>query len=289
MTMPAVDYEKEYDNRARVPEHPDIFARWEAETKAYRAASPGAELGLRYGASRRQTIDLFPANSRKSDDDAMAPLAMFVHGGWWRSLDPTMFSQMAKGPNAHGVTVAVVGYDLCPQVSVAAIIEQTRAACLYLWRRTRKRVFVYGHSAGGHLAACLLAQDWRALAADAPADLVPSAYAISGVFDLAPILQVTQNQDVRLDEESARACSPLHWNSPRGRRLDAVVGALESGEFLRQSKTMAEAWRARGVETRYEEIPGANHFTVIDPLADADSAMSRRVAQMATLAHALAF
>jgi len=283
--MPAIDYEKEYDNRGRVPEHPEIFARWEAEAKAYRAASPGAKLGLRYGSSRRQSIDLFPAK----DDGAMTPLALFIHGGWWRSLDPALFSQVAKGPNTHGVTVAVVGYDLCPQVGIPAIIEQMRAACLYLWRRTRKRIFVYGHSAGGHLAACMVAQDWRALAADAPADLVPSAYAISGVFDLAPILHVTPNEDIRLDEEQARACSPLLWKVPAGRRFDAVVGALESSEFLRQSKTIADAWRSRGTDTRYEEIAGANHYTVVDPLADPDSAMTRRVAQMATLTHAMEF
>ncbi len=287
--MPANDYEKEYDNRARVPEHPEIFARWEAETKAYRAASPEAKLGLRYGPTPRQTIDLFPANSRNLDDDAMTPLAMFIHGGWWRTLGPSMFSQMAKGPNARGVSVAVAGYDLCPQVTVAVIIAQMRSACLYLWRRYRKRIFVYGHSAGGHLAACMVAREWKAFASDAPADLVPAAYAISGVFDLAPILQVTPNQDIRLNEEQARACSPLFWKVPRGRRFDAVVGALESNEFLRQSKTIADDWRLRGVETRYEEIAGANHFTVIDPLADPGSAMTKRVVAMATLANALAF
>ncbi len=135
----------------------------------------------------------------------MTPLAMFIHGGWWRSLEPAMFSQMAAGPNAHGVTVAVAGYDLCPQVSIATIIEQMRAACLWLWRRQRKRILVYGHSAGGHLAACLLAQDWKAFAPDAPADLVPAAYAISGVFDLAPLVQVSQNQDLRLDDAEAQA------------------------------------------------------------------------------------
>jgi arylformamidase len=282
--MAGIDYEKEYDNRGRVPEHPQIFARWDAETKAYRAVSPDAELGLSYGPSPRRIIDLFPARG----DDATAPLAMFIHGGWWRSLDPAMFSQMAKGPNAHGVSVAVVGYDLCPQVSIATIIKQVRAACVSLWRRSGKRIFIYGHSAGGHLTACMVAQDWKAFASDAPADLVPAGYAISGVFDLAPILEVTPNQDIRLDAEQARACSPLFWKMPRGRRLDAVVGALESSEFLRQSKAVADAWRAQGVETRYEEIAGTNHFTVIDALADPGSAMTRRVVQMATLTNALA-
>lgn len=282
--MATIDYEVEYNNRARVPEHPEIFARWEAEAKAYRAASPDAELGLHYGPSPRQTIDLFPAK----DDDAVRPLAMFIHGGWWRSLDPGLFSQAAKGPNAHGVNVAVVGYELCPTCSIADIIEQMRAACLYLWRRHRKRIFAYGHSAGGHLVACLVAQNWQVFASDAPADLVPAGYAVSGVFDLAPLLHITPNQDLKLDEDSARACSPVHWKVPQGRSFDAVVGSIESREFLRQSKTIAEAWRSRGIATRYEEIAGANHYTVVDPLADPRSAMSRRVAEMANAAGGMA-
>jgi arylformamidase len=273
----AIDYEKEYDNRGRVPEHPEIFARWQRETDAYRSEARGAQLGLAYGPSPRQTLDLFPAK----DADESAPLALFIHGGWWRSLSPTMFSQSAKGPNARGVTVAVAGYDLCPQVSIAAIIDQMRAACLWLWRKYRKRILVYGHSAGGHLAACMVAQDWKAFAADAPNDLVPAAYAISGVFDLLPLLQVSQNQDLRLDQAEARRVSPLYWQVPAGRSLDAVVGALESSEFLRQSKTVSEAWQQGMALTRYEEIAGTNHFTVIDPLANPGSPMTARVAALA--------
>lgn len=273
----AIDYEKEYDNRARVPEHPEIFARWQRETEAYRREARGAELGIGYGPSARQTIDLFPAQ----DDDASSPLAMFIHGGWWRTLDPSMFSQMAKGPNAKGVTVAVVGYDLVPNVTVAAIIEQMRNACLWLWRKRRRRIMVYGHSAGGHLAACMVATDWKALAADAPADLVPAAYGISGVYDVAPVLHISANQDIRLDEAEARRVSPLYWQVPAGRTFEAVVGALESDEFLRQSRIIAEAWRQGMAETRYQEIAGANHFTAIDPLNEPDSAMTQRVVALA--------
>jgi arylformamidase len=282
--MPPIDFEKEYDNRGRVPEHPEIFARWQREAAAYREAAQDAEFGLAYGPSPRQTIDLFPAK----DDDAMTPLALFIHGGWWRSLEPAMFSQVAAGPNARGVTVAVAGYDFCPQVSIATIIEEMRAACLWLWRRYGKRIFVYGHSAGGHLAACLLAQDWKAFASDAPADLVPAAYAISGVFDLAPLVHVSQNSDLRLDDAEARRVSPLHWKVPAGRTLDAVVGSLESSEFLRQSKIIAEGWRSDGVAARYEEIAGTNHFTIVDALSDPGSAMTRRVAELAQFTSAIA-
>jgi arylformamidase len=272
----SIDYEVEYDNRSRVPEHPEIFARWQREGAAYRAVAHNAKLGIAYGPSPRRTVDLFPAK-----DDEKAPLALFIHGGWWRSLEPSMFSQLAAGPNARGITVAVAGYDLCPNCSIADIIEQMRAACLMLWRKRRQRVFIYGHSAGGHLASCMVATDWKAFASDAPTDLVPAAYAISGVFDLLPLVQVSQNQDLRLDESEARRVSPLHWSVPAGRSLDAVVGALESSEFLRQSKTVAEAWRRAHALTRYEEIAGTNHFTVIDALNDPNSAMTARVAALA--------
>ena len=270
-----VDYETEYNNRARVPEHPEIFARWEREAAGYRAASPTAEVGLKYGPSPRQTIDYFPAREEG------APLALFIHGGWWRSLSPASFSQMAKGPNAHGVSVAVAGYDLCPQVSIATITEQMRAACLWLWRRHKKRVAVYGHSAGGHLSACMLATEWKSLAPDAPDDVVPAAYAISGVFDLAPLVGISINSDLKLDEAEARRVSPLYWKVPPGRTLDAVVGALESNEFLRQSRTIAQAWRQGVAETRYEAIADKNHYTVIDLLTDAKSAMTARVVELA--------
>src|SRR6185437_13452105 len=143
-----IDYEVEYDNRARVPEHPEIFSRWKREGAAYRGGAHNAKLGISYGPSMRRTIDLFPASG-----DDKAPFAMFIHGGWWRSLEPSMFSQMAAGPNARGVSVAIAGYDLRPHVSIADIIEQMRSACLMLWRRRRQRIVVYGHSAGGHLAS----------------------------------------------------------------------------------------------------------------------------------------
>lgn len=272
----SVDYEAEYNNRARVPDHAEIFVRWEREGAAYRAASSKAELGVKYGRSERQRFDIFPA----ANEGPRTPLALFIHGGWWRSLHPSSFSQMAKGPNAHGVTVAVAGYDLCPTCSIADIVGQMRAACLTLWRRYRRPLMVYGHSAGGHLAACMVATDWTTLAPDAPADLVPAAYGVSGVYDLAPLAQISVNADLRLTEASAHELSPLYWDVPAGRVFDAVVGAEESNEFLRQSRTIADAWRQGTVTTRYDAPPG-NHFTVLDPLNDPASAMTARVVELA--------
>jgi len=271
-----IDYEVEYNNRARVPEHPEIFARWQRDGEAYRIEATTerrAELGIKYGPSPRQFIDLFMPKSGAAN----APLSMFIHGGYWRSLEPAMFSQMARGLNARGVTVAVAGYDLVPQVAIRDIIAQTQQACLALWKKLGKRIMVSGHSAGGHLAACMLATDWKALGA--PADLVPAAMTVSGVHDLMPLLHLANNAEFKLDEAEARRVSPICWPAPKGRALDAVVGGMESAEFLRQSKIIADAW-GKDNATRYEAVPGMNHFTVCDPMSDPKSAMVERLATL---------
>ena len=276
--MAAIDYEAEYNNRARVPEHEEIFARWTLEGEMYRAdmlKRGRAELGLSYGDTPRQSFDLF-----LPDAGEKAPLAIFIHGGWWRSLDPSMFSQTARGLNRRGIMVAVVGYDLCPNVGIGDIVEQMRRACVSLWQRYSRRIFVVGHSAGGHLAGALVATDWAALYPKAPADLVPAGYSISGVFDLGPLVSITPNQDLRLTAETARQLSPALWPIAPGRTFDAVVGGLESSEFLRQSRLITEAWQ-NSAKMRYGEIAGMNHFTVVDPLADPQSAMTARAAEMA--------
>src|SRR5579885_1594399 len=114
-----------------------------------------------------------------------------------------------------------------------------------------------------------------------PASLVPTGYAISGVFDLSPLVGISVNQDLRLDAAEARRLSPLSWPNVRGRIFDAVCGGLESSEFKRQSRALAQTWQEAGAQTRYEEIAGTNHFTVIDALADPQSMMTERAAELA--------
>ncbi len=273
--MTALDLEAEYNNRARVPDHPGIIAGWKAAAAAFRAAHENAELGIAYGASTRQTLDIFwPSASRE------APLALFIHGGYWQALDPSFFSHLAKAPNANGVALVLCGYDLCPQVRLADIVEQVRASALHLWKRHARRIVACGHSAGGHLTACLLATDWKRYDASVPEDLVPSGLSISGLFDLTPLLPTTVNNALRMDEAEARRNSPLQWPVSNGRVLDAWVGGAESAEYLRQSRSVAEEWEKRGAKTAYREIPGANHFTALDPLNEPGSEISQRLASL---------
>ena len=137
-----------------------------------------------------------------------------------------------------------------------------------------------GHSAGGHLAACMLATDWAAVDAALPKNLVSAAYAISGLFDLPPLVGTSINNALRLDGLSAKAASPLFWTPPVRGSLDAVVGGNESAEYFRQSRSIAEAW-GRGIATRFGTVPGANHFTAIAPLADPNSPMVLRLKELA--------
>jgi arylformamidase len=248
--MAEIDYEREYRPSTGVPDYLDILARWERDAASYRAGAQ-ATLGVAYGDTPRQAMDVFLPDGDR--------LAMFIHGGWWRMLGRASFSHMARGLNAHGIAVAVVSHDLCPAVGIADIVEQIRRACLFLGRP----LTVIGHSAGGHLAAMMAAT----------LEEVVGGYAISGAFDLMPLLNVSENADWRLDAVSARALSPIRLPPPR--LFDAVVGERESSEFRRQSRALSEVWGAR-----YEEIAGANHFTVLDPLSDPGSAMVARIVEI---------
>jgi len=260
-----------------VPEHPEIFARWAREAENFRAQHADAELGIPYGTTPRQKIDLFWRRA-----GCAAPVVLFIHGGYWRSLSPDFFSQVAGGANAHGLAVAIAGYDLCPGVSIAAIVEEVRTAAAFLWRRHKKKLLVCGWSAGGHLAACLLATDWMRVAPDLPPDLVPAAFALSGLFDLAPLLHTSMNADLKLDAAEAHRLSPVFWELPAGgRTIDVWAGSRESAEFIRQSCALAEVWARKGVVARYFEVAGANHFTMVDPLSDPASGMTARLVELA--------
>jgi arylformamidase len=271
----AHDYESEYNNRARVPEHPGIIAGWQADAAAYRGEAV-CELGIRYGEGPRQTYDLF-----KPEAVTSKAIVLFIHGGYWQALDPSYFSHMARGLNRRGVPVAVAGYDLCPQVELGHVVWELQQAAAAIWRRFNLPVVAAGHSAGGHLSACLLATGWKNVDSDLPDHVVPAAYGISGLYNLKPLTETSVNNALGLSMEDAERESPLFWPAPSRLVMDAVVGGAESAEYLKQSRRLVDVWGLEGVRTRYEEIAGANHFTVIAGLTDPQNAMTARIAELA--------
>ena len=268
-----IDYEVEYNNRARVPENPALIAGWAADAAAYRAA-----------ACPRDRCPMVPARATGSISSpatmAKARSSSSSTAGTGRRWIFRFSAISPRGLNAHGIDVAIPGYDLCPEVTVEEIIGQMRMATRELARLGRPLV-ISGHSAGGHLAACMLATDWPAFDASLPADLVIAAYTISGLFDLGPLVDTSINKAVGLDQATARAVSPLFWRAPAHGSLDAVVGGNESAEYFRQSQTIVDLWGKAGIATRFGTVPGANHFTAIAPLADPASPMVSRLRELA--------
>lgn len=272
--MTAIDYEAEYNNRQRVPEHVEINERWSLLAAAYRLAGD-TRMNQPYGKRERQRYDLF----RAAEEDA--PVVAYIHGGYWQRGDRKEYSFVARELNANGITVAIPSYSLCPAVSVMEIADDIQLCLAALWKQTRKRPVVVGHSAGGHLTAEMLARDWSGFP-DVPNDLVQRGCAISGVFDLAPLIGTSINEAVGLTSGTARAASPLFRPPPpRGRRFIAAVGGDESGEFLRQAGAVAEGWSKVGVDARCEVIPGTNHFTVVDELIRPGSTLLTAIVALA--------
>lgn len=266
--------EREYDNRAAVPGCMDMIAAWQAASGAYRGRAK-AELDVAYGEGAGETVDLFLPEA------AGGPVHMFIHGGYWRLLDKGDFSYLAEPVVAAGAAVAMTNYALCPEVTVTEIVRQQRAAAAWLWRNAAEfgadpnRIHISGHSAGGHLAAMLMATDWPAFDDDLPVDLVKSGIAISGVFELEPLLGVSTNDDLRMDEAEALANSPVLLSPATDAPLVVCAGAGELGEFTRQSRDFAASWKEKGAPVEHFELPGEDHFTIVDGMADPDDPITR--------------
>jgi arylformamidase len=278
----SINLEAEYNNRARVPAYAAIMAGWERDAPAYRAEAAARHRVIRYGDTPRQMIDLFTPEKPKP----RAMPVLFIHGGYWQMLEPSLFSHLAKGLNAHGVTVGIAGYDLCPNVSISQINEQMIKAAVALFKDQQSRIIVSGHSAGGHLAACLAAAAWEDVDESLPENMVAGGLAISGLFELEPLVPTSINAKLGLDFMDARMLSPRLWLPPVDLTFEAWVGGEESAEYHRQSQGIAAVWSAAGNRTAYVVVPGTNHFTVIEGLADPASPMTKRLAEMATGASA---
>jgi arylformamidase len=266
--MTPEEIERGYSNRAAVPEHPQHFAQYAALSQAARAEY-GGKLDVRYGPNPREVLDLFePAGAARGT-------YVYIHGGYWRALSKDDYSFVAAPFLDAGIAVAVVEYDLCPQVSIATIVEECRRAMAWLGRNgAAAPIVVGGSSAGGHLAAMMLVTDWTAYGfARSP---VAGAVTLSGVHDLRPLVHFSFNADFKLDEAEAWRVSPLAYRPTSAAPLLVACGADETTEFIRQSQILWDAWPdVRRPLDGPLYIPGANHFTVQLDHARADSELTR--------------
>jgi arylformamidase len=259
--------DKMYNNRALVPAYAEHFARWRDLSQTTRAQSR-CFLDIAYGTGPNETLDIFPA----AHTQGPAPVLVFIHGGYWRSLDKADHSFIAPSFTAQGAHVVVPNYALCPAVTIPQITLQMVKALAWVWRNIERfggdpaRIVVAGHSAGGHLAAMMLACQWSVYAPDLPANLVPKAYSISGLYELDFIRHTPFLQDLQLSEADARRASPAWMPAPAQGVLYTVAGGAESAEFLRHNHLIQQAWGKKRVPV-CEAPAGLNHFSIVEAFA----------------------
>lgn len=258
--------EQQYNNRARVPDHASHFQKW-AAASAHTREHAACTLDLRYGDGPNETLDVFPTTAPN------APVLVFIHGGYWRSLDKADHSFVAPSFTADGALVIVPNHALAPAVTLEDITLQLARAVEWAWRHAAEhggdpsRIVVAGHSAGGHLAAMMLSCRWKQLADDLPAQLVQGALSLSGLYDLEPLRHTPFLQaDLRLTPASVRRLSPAFFPRPKG-KLVTLVGALESEEFQRQNQLIRDVWGPTAVPV-CATVEGADHFSILKHLAD---------------------
>lgn len=280
MNNPDRLFEPEYNLRVRHPDFQQYADRWLRESDEARATL-ACHLDQPYGDGPNMSLDVFPQSG------APRPILIFIHGGYWRTLDKDHFAYPAIGLNRAGVVYVSIDYALAPSVTLDEIVEQCRQAVVWIYHNAEKyggdqnRIHVSGHSAGGHLTGMLLSTDWRQRGL--PAAAIAGGIPISGMFDLAPILQTSINDDVRLDADSALRNSPMTFVPQGGPPLIAAVGDCETDEFLRQSREYAGVWRDKDGSAQYMPLKGFHHFDVVCELGRTGSELNDAIlAQIGT-------
>lgn len=268
--------EDNYNNMARRPDAPELIQQWAERSAVYRR-NADASLDCAYGPGDRERIDIFRCGDRQ------APLLVYLHGGYWQRGDKSIYSFIAPVFNTAGVDVAVIGYPLCPQVSLAEIVTGIRNALVWLYRNASSlaicadRINLCGHSAGGHLTAMALTTSWPDHDADLPADLVKTGIPLSGLYLLEPLLHTTIADALHLTTDEVRQLSPCYSEPTTDAPVLAIVGGDESDEFFRQTDELIGKWSRPGLQTGKFVEPDVDHFDLVERLATADSEIYQRV------------
>ena len=259
--------EAQYNNRARVLDHAQVLARWAQASALVRERSV-VHLDVAFGDGPGESLDVFPTAAPG------APVLLFIHGGYWRSLDKSDHSFVAPSFTADGAMVVVVNYALCPAVTIEHIVMQLVRAVEWVWRHAAayggdpSRMALVGHSAGGHLATMLMSCRWKDVAGDLPVQPLAGALSISGLYDIEPLRHAHSIQaDLQLTPASVGRLSLAFFPRPKSGKLYAAVGSEESDEFLRQNRLIRDVWGPTAVPV-CETVPDSNHFTVLNSLVD---------------------
>ena len=276
------DFDKQYNLRAGRPDYEvTVIPAWIAQSEDARATLNG-QLDIRYGDGEKQLLDVFTTDKKD------APTLIYFHGGYWQRGDKSIYSFLAPPFVAAGVNIVIVGYDLCPKVSITEISQQAREAVVYVWRNAdalgldRNQITIMGHSAGGHITQMMMATNWASIDPSLPADLVASGIPVSPLSYLEPVrLTEALNAGIRMDAQEAEAESPMTNHPPI---TDApqlvVVGGAETDEFHRQAQMYLDAFNTPARKMELYVVPEVDHFDELNVLVDPNSTFFKNTCAM---------
>lgn len=262
----------QFSPRIAVPDCEEWLAR-DATLSAETRGKLRHTADIAYGESAGERLDVFPAGNPG------APIHVYIHGGYWRALDKKDFSYVAEPLVASGATTVVLNYDLCPKVTLDTVVQQTRNAVIWIYRHAgllggdADKIYLSGSSAGAHLVAMMLAEDWTR--SPVPPDVIKGAACITGIYQIDPVLRIQANAEIRLKPEMVARNSPLSLPLRAHCPVLVAVGAKETPEWIKQSEAYEAFLRRHGCATEFIKLPETHHFSITQSLSWPQSVLAK--------------
>ncbi len=264
--------DRQYNNRLQTPRYAVHLQRWSDESRQTEKEFPFIH-DIAYGEMERERLDIFPSPQPGSKT------LVFIHGGYWQRLDKSDFQFIARAFHPLGITTVLLTYPLAPAASMDQIVTSCSKAMQWVYTNITRYngnpdlLYLAGHSAGAHLVAMLMTTYWQQ-------NIIKGAAALSGLFNLLPIMLSDINEVLNLDKEMTDRNSPVHLQPSHRCPLVLAVGGDETGEFKAQSKELYDRWKEKGVPVTFIEMPGINHYSIVEALADNTSALCTAMIRM---------
>ena len=262
------ELQNQYDTRFGVPGIDEIVAKRPIMAESFRRNSPNAKLNISYGARQKEKLDLFfPEGTFFAHSHR--PIQMFIHGGYWTTMDKDDFSFVAEPYVKSGAIVAIINYDLCPNIAFTEIVNQVRRCTAWLYKNATSfggnpdQLHVSGHSAGGHLTGMMLATDWPKFDNLLPANIIKSAVPMSGIYDIEAMRLIKLQKLIKLNKATVMDNSPMFLEVLNNVPTLVAVGAKESDEFHRQSLEYVKHLTSEGLNVTYMDCQGLYHSSLV--------------------------